>query len=371
MTSAEELKKRIRQATKRKKKSAIRTRDLLSSGSTSLNLACTDRYQGAFGKGHYYYFVGDSSSGKTWLGLSLFAEATLNPSFDDYRLIYDNAEDGALMDLKHYFGSAVVDRLEPPGGYDDEQRPVSSEFVEEFYYHLDDAFSAGPFIYVLDSMDALDSIDDEEKFRELKKAHEQGKTDVSGSYGLSKPKLNSTNIRRVVRRLAKTKSILVIISQTRDYIGPGFKSKTRGGGRALEFYSTLEIWTSVAGEIWKTVRGKKRQIGTTVKCRIKKNRVTGKDRIVHVPIYHSFGVDDIGSCIDYLVAEKQWKKSKQSIIAPDFEFQGRRENLITQIENESGERKLARLTGKVWREIEEACEIKRKPRYDRGKRQGR
>jgi RecA/RadA recombinase len=358
---AERLKRRIRKATRRKR-SPIRTRDLLSSGSTGLNLACTDRHQGAFGKGHYYYFVGDSSSGKTWLGLSLFAEATLNPSFDNYRLIYDNAEDGALMDLRHYFGDRIVDRLEPPGGLDNEGLPINSEYVEEFYYFLEDAFQAGPFIYVLDSMDALDALEDEQKFQELKKAHEEGK-EVSGEYGTAKAKLNSTRIRRVKRNLRKTKSILVIISQTRDNLARGFKKKTRAGGRGLTFYADVEIWTSVVGTIDKSVRGKKRQIGRTVRCKIVKNRVSGKDRTVDIPIYHSFGIDDIGTCIDYLVSEKHWPKRKQSIVANDFRFRGTKDKLIKHIEENKLEEDLAQLAGKIWKEIEAACEVERKPRY--------
>ncbi len=343
------------------KKKVLKRPALLSTGSTLLNLACSDKPNGAYMKGHYYFFVGDSQSGKTWLALSSFAEACRCGDFNDYRLIYDNAEDGALMDLARFFGKKVAARLEPPAKRKGE--PVFSDTVESFYYHLHKAMQQGPCFYVLDSMDALQTNDDIEKFEEKKKAWEEGK-ETSGSYGMSKAKINSTHIREALRLLRDTGSILIIISQTRDNVGFGFEKKTRAGGHALRFYATLEIWTSVTGKLHKTVRKKKRQLGITAEARVKKNRVSGKDRSVEIPIYHTYGIDDVGSCIDYLVSEGHWKKSGAKIDAADLELNGSREWLINQVEEQGLEDELRDIVGDVWREIEEACSIQRKPRYE-------
>ena len=108
-------------------------RDLLGSGSTLLNLACTNKPYGAFQKGKYYLFVGDSQSGKTFLALTCMAEASISKHFKDYRIIYDNVEDGALMDIRRFFGDAVAERLEAPSA------AGCSKTVEEFYYNVDDA----------------------------------------------------------------------------------------------------------------------------------------------------------------------------------------------------------------------------------------
>lgn len=334
----------------------------LSTGSTLLNLACSDTANGAYEKGHYYYYVGDSQSGKTWLALSAFAEACRDPQFDDYQLVYDNAENGALMDLRKFFGSRVVKRLQPPR-HDENGDPSFSDTVESFYYNFTDVCSRGPCFYVLDSMDALQTYDDIDKFSEQKKAWEEGK-DTAGSYGMSKAKRNSENLREATRLCTVTGSILVIISQTRDNVGFGFEKKTRGGGRALTFYATLEIWTSLREKIHKTVLGKKRQIGVTVEARIKKNRVSGKDRVVEIPIYHSFGIDDIGSCVDYLVSEGRWKKGKNTIQAVDFDFSGTRDKVIHYVEDNELEADLRDIVGGVWREIEEKCVVHRKQRYE-------
>ncbi len=355
---------RIKDMLKKKKKSKkISIKNFLSTGSTLLNLACSGRVNGGFAKGHYYFLVGDSTSGKTFLSLTCLAEASINPNFEDYRFIYDNAEDGALMDIERFFGSGVADTMESPT-IGEEGEPVFSTTIEEFYYHFDDIAKEGkPFIYILDSMDSLSSEYEQDKFDATKKAYEKG-TQITGSMGDGKAKKNSAGLRRTLKHLSETGSILIIINQTRDNIGFGFEKKTRSGGHAQRFYATIELWSSVIKKIKKKVKGKDRQIGVNCRIKIKKNRITGQEHTVDIPIYHSFGIDDIGSCVDYLIEEGHWKKSKSSIVASDFDFTGTRDKLIQYIEDNTYEKDLRELVGDVWKEIEEACTVKRKFRYE-------
>lgn len=343
----------------------------VSTGSTLLNLACTDNPSLGFLQGGYYYLVGDSASGKTWLSLTCFAEAVRSRFFSSYRLIFDDVEGGALMDIAHYFGKDVLRRVEPPARTKAGD-PIYSDTIESFYFHITDLLQDGrPFIYVLDSQDALTSGSAEQKFREQKKALRKGE-EVTGSYGDGKAKYHSEHIRTVISGLRKTNSVLIIIGQTRDNIGMmGFAPKTRAGGRALRFYANLEIWTSVMGKIKKRVRGKERTIGTRCLVEVKKNRVTGKtgkDRSVEIPIYIGYGIDDVGSCVDFLVEEKHWKPvsvgDSKAYRAPELEFQGTREELIAYVESESLENRLREVAATVWRELDEECVPKRKRRYD-------
>lgn len=360
--TTEELKEAL--LAKRRKAAPVNQEDLLSTGSTLLNLACAGRWKGGFIKGKYYYMVGDSASGKTWLAFTCFGEAAQNPHFNDYRLIYDNAEDGALFDVGAYFGEGVANRLEAPAKEDGE--PKFSGTIEEFYFHLDDAIKAGkPFIYVLDSMDAISTEVDDEKFEKTKKAHQKDREE-SGSYGTAKAKANSNNIRRVVRQLRDTGSILIIVGQARDKIGTfGYGDKRSfSGGRALRFYATLQVLFSTKEKIKKTIKGKNRQLGIISKVEIKKNRITGKEPVIELPILHGYGVDDVGSCIDYLVEEGHWKKGPKGINAGELNLVASREDLISLIEQENKEVELKGLVSKVWAEIEHACTPKRKPRYE-------
>lgn len=340
----------------------------LSTGSTLLNLACSEQPDIGFLKGGYYYLVGDSASGKTFLSLTCFAEACQNEAFKKYRLIFDDVEGGAMMDIAHYFGEAVSQRMEPPARTP-KGRPIFSDTIESFYYHLKDLFAAGePFIYVLDSQDALTSTAADKKFSVQRKQAAEGEKET-GSYGDGKAKYHSDRIRWVIAKLRKTKSILIIIGQTRDNLGFSFEPKTRSGGKALRFYANIEIWTSVMGKITKLVRGEKRTIGARCLAEVKKNRVTGKvgkDRAVEIPIYYDLGIDDVGSCVDFLIENQHWRKGEEkgTYVAKEAMCTGTRGAIIARIEEDGLEDKVRELTAKVWQEIEEESLPHRKKRYE-------
>jgi len=238
---------------------------------------------------------------------------------------------------------------------------VYSETVEDFYYNLDDATRKGPCVYVLDSMDSLTSEQEEEHFGKAKKARRSGKQQP-GTYGDGKAKKNSAGIRQALAKLRRSGSILLVVCQTRDNIGasPFQSRKTRSGGRALRFYATCEIWTSVKGAEKRTVRKRARKIGTKVGIRLMKNRVTGKLHDVDTLIYPSYGIDDVGSCINYLLTEGWWTKSKRTINAKRLGKRSRSELIAV------CERKPERLLREVqacWTQVQEATSLNRPRRY--------
>ena len=347
------------------------TKDMyLSSGSTLLNLACTDRAVGAFVKGTYSLFVGDSDSGKTFFVLSILAEAAKNPNFDNYRFIFDCPEQGALMDIEKFFGSKAAKRIEPPRK-DKKGDPIYSQTVEDFYYHVDDALEEEvPFIYILDSQDSLSSKAEGDAFQKNKKFSRRSRGDsdakIAGSYGDSKAKLHSANLRRIIGLLKQTGSILIIVNQTRDAFNSLFEKSTYSGGKALKFYSCYQVWSSQKGKIKKRVKGKDRQLGIKCKLQVKKNRVTGKDRIVYTNIFHSVGIDDLGSMISYLVEEGVWKCSENVITATGIgpEFSAKLESLIKKIYDDDLEEDVRDLVVNTWNEIESGCTVERKKRYE-------
>lgn len=344
-----DIKKKLKHKTER----SLTGKDFLSTGSTLLNLACTDYPDRGFAKGRYYLIVGTSSSGKTFLSLTCLAEAARSPNFNDHMFILDDVERGAMMNITNFFGKEVDKRL----------KCLHSYTIEDFYDNLDKAFKKDrPFIYILDSMDSLSSVAEIAKFEKQKKARKAEK-ETTGSYGDGKAKVNSQNLRRVIGRLEQNGSILIIINQTRDKL-TGFGGKTRSGGHALQFYACLEIWSDIKTRLKKHYRGKERQQGVLCTLRVRKNRIRGKDRTVQIPIYHTYGMDDVGSCIDYLILEKHWSITKSGVItAEEFDFEGRRERLIQTIVEEEMEKDLADIAADVWKDIEDAVAIKRKPRY--------
>lgn len=377
-SKAEQLADRL--TTKTPRVPPIPVDDFLSTGCTVLNMALSGHPDRGLAKGNYIYFVGDSGAMKTWSTFCLFAEAARNSHFADYRFVHDNAENGALMDVVKYFGQGVLDRLEPPRT-DKQGEPVYSETVQDFYLNLESTCRRGPCIYVLDSMDALNDDADEAKFEAELTVHEGGQAKIPGSMGMAKAKTNSKNINRVVKALRRNGSILAVISQVRDKVGSHIPNqKTRGGGKALRFYAHLEVWLNLRGPITKTYLGKDREIGSYIQPDVQKNRITGwEGKVPTVAFIKGYGIDDLGTCVDYLIDEKYWKPPTKkggktasadgdddggkTVAAVEFGVVGTREQIVQKVQDDNDEWELRNLVAKRWREIAAAVAPDRKPRY--------
>ena len=337
----------------------IETDDLIPSGSTLLNLACSDNPYGAYGLGKIVTLPGTSSAGKTLLMLTTFAEAHKLKRIDEYDFIYDDVEAALEFDLAYLFGKGVANRIkEPPQG--------CSNTIEHFKSNILTLAEKGkPFIYCLDSFDALSSDDELEK--EMRKALAMAKSEeaakkIAGSYGTEKAKMAGQVLRMVKQELQRTNSLLIMIQQVRQNLnaGPFGQKYTTSGGEAPFFYSSHCVWLSKIEPLKKQGR----KIGSRVKADVKKNKLTGKLRDVEFDIFYDHGVDDIGSMIDFMVDEKVWAKSGNNINAIEFNISLNRTALITHIEENNLEPRLIRAVATAWKTIEDGLLLRRKPRYD-------
>lgn len=338
--------------------------NFLSTGLTTLNLAMTGHPNCGLPLGKYIRFVGDSSTGKTWLGMQILAEAARDERLKDYQLVADMPEDGALMDVERYFGKALVDRITGPKG-PVEDRESHSESVEQFYDNANAVLDKGPAIILLDSMDAIQTETENTEDEEARKARKAGK-EVKGSYGTTKPKENSRKLRTLCNRLSKTKSSLVIVGQTRQNIGFGamFNPKTTSGGDALRFYNRFEMWLSVLDRDFEKIGNKKVKRGQTTKGKVTKNHICGWEGEIDIPIYKGIGVDDTRACIRYLVDFGHWTETAKRIKASEFDMTMKLEDLCKALENEVGAiKKLRKLVAEVWKQVEEKTSQQRKSRY--------
>lgn len=332
----------------------------IGSGCTLLDLACSDTLK-AFRAGTMVHLVGDSSSGKSILALTLFAEACHNKNFDDYVFIYDDVEAANQFNMEKLFGPVTAQRIIPARKQGDEEHP--SDCIEDFQANILSHIKKGkPFIYVLDSFDALTSDMETDKAEVEAEARLSGK-ETKGSYGMEKAKIGGKILRMICRKLKQTKSLLIIVSQTRDNTDPmSFVKKSVSGGRALKFYSSHQIWLSCEDKI----KSRDRIIGVWSCANIRKNKATGKYREVRFPIYYDYGIDDIGACVDFLVDEKFWGKEKNSINAKlndGWSFTGTREKVIQIIEKDGEEKALRKFTKDCWLQIEDSLKLNRKARF--------
>ena len=280
---------------------------LVPTGSTTLNLECSGSIIGAFQAGKLVNIIGDSSSGKTLVSLSSLAECSVDIRFDAYRLIYDDVEVANEFNIEKLFGKALSERLE---------MKYRSRTIEEFNDSIARALDNKiPFIYVLDSFDALTSEAFQEKDIANRKKREKG-NEITGSYGDGKAKIFSDFCKNRIQDLKDTKSLLIIISQTRDNIGFGarFNPKTRSGGKALRFYACHEIWLDCT----KTIKEGKRVLITNVRAKITKNKLTGDRGEAYFPILRNYGIDDLDSCITFMMDEGTWSGPKNNVDTKDF-----------------------------------------------------
>lgn len=342
---------------------------LIPTGCTVLNCALADNPYAGFRKGRIVNIIGDSSAGKTILAFTCFASIASDTAFDEYRLIYDDAEQGQDFDVKKLFGQKLLDRLESPA-VDEDGEALPSNTVQDFHMHVLDALdSKQPFIYVLDSWDSIDSEEDEKKIGEFRKAWKKGNK-TAGNYGAAKAKQASAILRNIRLKLSQTNSILIIISQTREKLDAGmFESKvTRSGGQALKFYSWHELWLFLSKKINKkyTKRGKEKkiQLGVNTIASLGKNRQTGKNRKAYFPIYYDLGIDDISASVDFLLEEEFFRKEKQTLKIPELDFEGSKQKLIEHVEQNNLEQKLQELVGECWKEIEDEAKLNRKKRFE-------
>lgn len=316
----------------------------VSTGSTLLNLGLSDIQNCGFAMGKIANIIGDQSSGKSLLSLSILAEATHNSCFDKYNLIYDDVEAALAFNISKLFGRKLASRM---------NTNIVSDTIEDFKVNI--LKQKGPFIYVLDSLDALSSRDEQSRTEKEQRGKKAG-----GSYKMEKALIFGETLRQTVRKLKENNSFLIIISQTRDNINPmSFAKKRRSGGRALYFYSTYELWTAVAGRVVK----KNHTIGVKTRVRITKNKTIGKQREIEFPILYEYGIDDLGSLVDWLVEKGIWSSPRRKIKAPNLKLEYEREKLIRKIEEKRLEGKVRKEAQKTWLKIENSLKLNRKRKY--------
>jgi hypothetical protein len=140
----------------------------------------------------------------------------------------------------------------------------------------------------------------------------------------------------------------------------GFQTKYRAGGKALKFFSSIESWITYIGSIKKVVNNNKFEIGVNTRVKFGKNKYTGKRREPEFVIFYDYGIDDIGSCIDFLIKNNHWKKKKQTIMANGLGIEGNKQKLIQRIEKKQEQKiKLFQETQKCWNKIEESLKLDR------------
>lgn len=243
--------------------------------------------------GRVWNLCGDKGSGKTYLCNEAIAWGHYILG-DKFKWMYADCERGYSFDTKKMYGFDIHT--------EDSDAP---ETVEKAFYCItkfakslkDDEFG----IYVLDSLDALTSQEQDERAEERIDAIENDK-EMKGTYGMGKAKyLSQEFFPQLCKTLENKNILLIIVSQIRDNVQIGsFEKYTRAGGKALDFYSSLITWLATAKKITVKDGDKDVPIGGTNKIKVTKGKVPRPFREGFYTFYYSMGIDNVTTGVDYL-----------------------------------------------------------------------
>jgi recombination protein RecA len=265
--------------------------DVISTGCISLDLALG---VGGLPRGRVVEIYGPESSGKTTVALHVIAEAQKKGGV------------GAFVDAEHALDPEYAKRI----GVNVEEllisQPESGEEALEIVKTLVESGEVD--VIVVDSVAAL-----------------VPKAEITGEMGEFEiglqARLMSQALRVLSSSIAKTKSIVIFLNQTRMKIGSYGKPETTPGGLALKFYASVRI------ELKRTAQIKKGDeiIGNKILAKVVKNKVAAPFKTAEFNIYYNEGIskeaDLINTGLKYGVIKKSgsWLEFENKKLGQGFE----------------------------------------------------
>ena len=261
-------------------------KDFVSTGSTLLNLAISNKPNGGIAVGRITEINGLESSGKSLIGAHILAETQRKK------------------------GVAV---------YMDTETSVSREFLEAIgidvgnmlYIHLEtieDIFEAIEKIVVKireSDKDRLVTILVDSLAAATTKVELEADFEKDG-WATSKAIIISKAMRKITQMIGRQKIALVFTNQLRQKLGVMFGDPwTTSGGKALPFHASTRIRLKNLGQIKDT---KKNTIGMKMRAQVIKNRLGPPMRHADFNLYFESGIDDDGSWLQVLKDHKLLKQ---------------------------------------------------------------
>ncbi len=250
--------------------------DVIPTGSISIDLALG---VGGVPRGRVIEIYGGESTGKTTLALHILSEAQKKGGV------------GAFVDAEHAMDPDYAKKI---GVNIDELLISQPDSGEQALQIVETLVRSGEVdVIVIDSVAALTP-----------------QAEINGEMGEFQiglqARLMSSALRKLSGIIAKTKTIVIFLNQTRMKIGIMFGNpETTPGGLALKFYSSVRIELRRIGQI----KHGDEVIGNRVKAKIVKNKVAAPFKIAEFDIYYNEGISYLSDILNTALRDEIVKKS--------------------------------------------------------------
>ena len=262
-------------------------KDFISTGSTLLDLAISNKPNGGIAVGRITEINGLESSGKSLIGAHILAETQKKGGV----AVYIDTETSVSQDFLKVIGIDVSNMLY-----------LHLETVEDIFQAIEHIVAK-----VRESdKDRLVTILVDSVAGASTKIEMEADFDKDG-WATAKAIIISKALRKITQMIGRQKVALVFTNQLRAKLGVMFGDPwTTSGGKALPFHASTRIRLKNKGQI---KDAKKNVIGMTILAQVIKNRLGPPLRKAEFPLYFESGIDDTGS---WLTVMKDYKLVKQA-----------------------------------------------------------
>ena len=257
-------------------------KEFISTGSTMLDLAISNRPNGGIAVGRITELNGLESSGKSLIGAHLLRETQKKGGV----AVYIDTETAVSEDFLECLGVNINNMLY-----------LHLETVEDIFEAIEEIVTK-----VRESdKDRLVTILVDSLAAASTKVELEADFDKDG-WATSKAIVISKAMRKITQMIGRQRIALVFTNQLRVKLGAMFGDPyTTSGGKALPFHASTRIRLKNKGQIKDT---KKNVIGMTILAQVIKNRLGPPLRKAEFPLYFESGVDDEGSWLQVLKEHK-------------------------------------------------------------------
>ena len=256
--------------------------DYISTGSTMLDLAISNRPNGGIGVGKITELNGLEGSGKSLIGSHLLASTQKK----DGIAVYIDTESAVSQEFLRAIGVNTKNMLY-----------VHLETVEEIFDTIETIVTK-----IRESnKDKLVTILVDSLAAASTKVEMDADFDKDG-WATAKAIIISKAMRKITQMIARQKVALVFTNQLRQKLGVMFGDPwTTSGGKALPFHSSTRVRFKNAGQI---KDGSKNTIGIKIKGQVIKNRLGPPMRTAEFPLYFDKGIADFDSWLTVMKEHK-------------------------------------------------------------------